>query len=487
MTAPLPGSWRLGWAPGSRRFRDLIVGGHPTQIARLASVTAAAVDRLLDGATVAEASKATGGEAGGLARRLIVEGFAWADPAAGGVDKPGAEQVTVVVPARNAVAELQDLLRDPGAPAWIVVDDGSTDATARIAAHLGAQVVSHAESLGPAAARNTGWRLATTPFVLFADADAGLPAHWEEAMAHFADPAVAAVVPRVGPSHSGSPLSLGAAYEAARFAYDLGDQAGDVGPGRRLSYATTVAMFVRTHALAEVGGFAEDLRYGEDLDLVQRLTAAGWTIRYEPRCVASHATRTRLRDVFRLHHRYGTPLAELTRRRGRGDGLGTTSVAAAASVVLALVGRPTRGAALFAAGTVVRAATLSLGSGAQGDEQDSVPVSLGVSVAGRIELQSLRTTAAAVTGPWLPAAAFVARRSRRGLAVLAAAVVGRHLAEWRRLRPAIDPASWVALRVADDVSTATGIWRGCVRAHTIAPLLPRIRHLDVGVPTWEDR
>ncbi|MBU4264108.1 MAG: glycosyltransferase [Proteobacteria bacterium] len=54
----------------------------------------------------------------------------------------------------------------------IVVDDGSTDDTARRLAGYGAQVRSiHQENRGPAAARNTGIRAAEGAFVAFLDSD----------------------------------------------------------------------------------------------------------------------------------------------------------------------------------------------------------------------------------------------------------------------------------------------------------------------------
>jgi glycosyltransferase involved in cell wall biosynthesis len=81
--------------------------------------------------------------------------------------------ITVIIPTRDealhircCVASARPLGR------VIVVDSGSTDATRRIAAEHGAEVVEHAWE-GPAAQKN--WALAsldiTTPWVLFLDAD----------------------------------------------------------------------------------------------------------------------------------------------------------------------------------------------------------------------------------------------------------------------------------------------------------------------------
>ena len=56
--------------------------------------------------------------------------------------------------------------------------------------------------------------------------------------------------------------------------------------------------------------FDPALRYGEDVDLVWRLEAAGWRIRYEPDVVVLHDERDRIARRFW----YGTSAAPLARR-----------------------------------------------------------------------------------------------------------------------------------------------------------------------------
>jgi glycosyltransferase involved in cell wall biosynthesis len=86
--------------------------------------------------------------------------------------------VSVIVPARDAAATLARTLRglegQQGAPEFevVVVDDGSTDATARLAA--ASPVVStlvEGGGEGPARARNAGAAHATAPALAFLDAD----------------------------------------------------------------------------------------------------------------------------------------------------------------------------------------------------------------------------------------------------------------------------------------------------------------------------
>ncbi len=88
---------------------------------------------------------------------------------------PDALPISVVIPAFNAAAYLAEALdsvasqRQPPAET-IVVDDGSTDATGRIARDYGVRVVTH-ENRGLAEARNSGIAAASMPWIALLDAD----------------------------------------------------------------------------------------------------------------------------------------------------------------------------------------------------------------------------------------------------------------------------------------------------------------------------
>jgi glycosyltransferase involved in cell wall biosynthesis len=106
--------------------------------------------------------------------------------------QPGARSATavsdlaIVVPARNEAANLPHLLRELAstlAPLRahglvadvIVVDDGSTDATARSALLHGAEVVRHGTALGNGAAVKRGIRHARRRWILLLDGDGQHP------------------------------------------------------------------------------------------------------------------------------------------------------------------------------------------------------------------------------------------------------------------------------------------------------------------------
>lgn len=85
--------------------------------------------------------------------------------------------ISVVIPAYNAAdtvgAAIESCLQQTAPPfEIIVVDDGSSDETAKIATqYQQIRFISLSENAGPSAARNKGWNLATGDIIAFLDSD----------------------------------------------------------------------------------------------------------------------------------------------------------------------------------------------------------------------------------------------------------------------------------------------------------------------------
>lgn len=89
-------------------------------------------------------------------------------------------QVSVILPAYNEAEALPVVVKDirenvPGAEI-VVVDDASSDATAKVAQDLGCVVRSHHTNRGKGSAMRTGFDASTGGIVVFMDADATYPA-----------------------------------------------------------------------------------------------------------------------------------------------------------------------------------------------------------------------------------------------------------------------------------------------------------------------
>ena len=434
----------------------VLLGGQPVRLLRLTRAGADLVAAWTGGAPVGADRGARA-----LAARLVAAGLAHPRPAAG---PWGREDVAVVVPARDRPDALAACLAWLG-PAGdvVVVDDGSRDPAtlAAVAAEGGARVVRRPVSGGPAAARNTGLRATSAPLVAFVDSDTLPVGDWlEPLLRHFADPSVGAVAPRIRVPAGGGAV---AAYEAVRSPLDLGTAPGVVAPGHRISFVPSATLVVRREAVGEAG-FDEAMRFGEDVDLVWRLGAAGWSVRYEPAAEVEHPHRSGPRAWLAQRVAYGSSAGALAQRHpGRLHHV-VVPTWAIAPWVLGLAGRPGWALAAAATGTALVVARLPALPGVRREV-----ALMAAGAHGRVARQAFDACWRAY--PPLLAAALATRRGRRlvagGLAVSVAL-------DWRERRPALDPVRYGALRVADDLAYATGVWLGCIRARQAGPLLPAL-------------
>jgi len=467
---PLPGGFRVVLDPAARRLDGgrTLLGGAPLRLLRLSEAGGRLLDRLLDGATVAEAAAAERADAGRLARRLVDAGVAHPRPPAGGHPGPVAAVVPVRDRADRVGRTVAALAGVAGVAEVVAVDDGSRDASGAVARAAGARVVQRAVPGGPAAARNAGLAATTAPLVAFVDSDCVPEPGWlGPLLAHFADPAVAAVAPRIGGRRAtgGRPFER---YESVRAPEDRGPVEGLVRPRGRIAYVPTAALLVRRDALVAVGGFDEALRFGEDVDLVWRLVDAGWTVRYEPASRVRHDHRRTLGPLLARRLAYGTSAAPLARRHAHRVAPLQVSAWSALAWALAGLGHP------LAGGTVAAATTARAARGLSRLEH---PWREAARVAGTGHWRAGRLVADAVVRTWLPLAVAAASGNRRARLVLLACVGVAGLADWRERRPALDPVRYVGLRLLEDAAYCTGVWLGCARHRTLAPLLPDLSGL----------
>ena len=417
MTTPLPAGFRIELDPGTRQLApDLWFGGSPARILRLTAAGQAAWHELRAGPVTTRAG-------GLLARKLTDAGLAHPRPPT----PSSAPDVTVVIP----VYERHLAVLDAGCPV-VVVDDGSPDP---VAAPPGAALIRRDVNGGPGAARNTALAALTSEFVAFLDSDCVPPPGWIGALAaHFSDPLVAAVAPRI----------------TADAALDLGADPARVLPGGRVGYVPTAALVCRRSVLPR---FDESMRTGEDVDLVWRLHEAGWRVRYEPTVQVRHIAPATWPARMARRYRYGTSAAPLARRH---PGAVTHLVLhpwPAATVAALLARRPSVALLAFTAGVLTTGRTLRRA----GVPRDGV----------------VRATFTGVTQTWLG----VGRYGTQLAAPALAAAAARGGSTWRRVAAAallLGPARFSLPRIADDIAYGVGVWSGCWSEKTIAPIRPAI-------------
>jgi mycofactocin system glycosyltransferase len=474
---PVPAGLRLRPDPGLTTLDDgrVLLGGSPCRLLRLGPAGARQVAAWWHGDPVPDAPAARA-----LARRLLETGMAHPDLSPGppgaqvhrgpGLPGLGPDGVTVVIPVRDRPAALARCLAGCRGLRVIVVDDGSTGerAVAAAAADAGARCLRLPVSVGPGAARNAGLAAVATPLVAFVDSDCVPRPGWlDPLLGHFADPAVAAVGPRIiadqdGPG--GPPSGWLASYERIGSALDMGPAPSIVRPGARVGYLPTAALVVRRDRVGR--GFAEDMTSGEDVDFVWRLAEAGWQVRYEPAAAVAHTHRTRFGPWFARRFHYGTSAAPLELRHpGRVPAVSMSGWSALAWLAAA-AGQPAGAAAVLAGTTALLARRL------RPVTHDAWPVALRLAGGGTV--MAGRLLGSAVSRGWWPAAVPAAAALPRLRLPLAALVLAPPVLDWRDQRPPMDPVRYVTARLLGDVAYSLGVWQGCVANATARPLLPRL-------------
>jgi mycofactocin system glycosyltransferase len=215
-------------------------------------------------------------------------------------------------------------------------------------------------------------------------------------------------------------------------------------------------------------GFDESMRVAEDVDLVWRLVAAGWRVRYEPSAAVAHEHRAATVEWLRRRAFYGTGAALLAARHGAAVAPVVLSPWSAAAWALALTGRPS-GALAGAAVLAVATARLAPRLARPGQR---APVGLAAVLVVRGSAAAGKTLARSVTRHHWPlalAAAAVSRRARR--LVAAAAVADAALAWWPH-RGRVGPLRFAAGRRLEDLAYGAGLWAGALRARDPGALLP---------------
>lgn len=451
---------RLGEATKIIDGGAALVGGSPARYVRLS----AAARECLRGREVT-ASTPT---AAALAEKLLDMGMA--DPVVDLLDEV-ATDCTVVIPVYNRANQLHRLLasvRDATAgatskPRVIVVDDCSADpqAIAKVAHDFGAECIALEKNQGPAAARNAGLAQVTTEFVVFLDSDIVIGSQTiATLLKHFADPKVAIVAPRVrGLATDGGWIGR---YEDVSSSLDLGPVAASIKPRTNHSWIPAAAMAARVSAVSS--GFDTEMQVGEDVDLVWRVSKAGWRIRYEPTATAQHEHRTNTREWAKRKQDYGTSAVALAKRHPEAIPPAILAPWGIGVMVTLLVQRKWSLPVAIVIGVLVALRGSRQFSSAQH------PLALSASLTAKGFEAAFSQVSALMLRHWWPLTligCLFSRRVRKATLAMALIDVSR---EYVRRAPKMDPVSFGAARRLDDIAYGSGVWLASLRARTLAAL-----------------
>lgn len=205
-------------------------------------------------------------------------------------------EVSVIVPVYNGADTLEGALASILAQGCtdlevIVVDDGSTDASAAVASRYGPPVrCLRRANGGPSAARNQGLDLARGRFVSFLDADDTWPAG---RLRHHLD---------LFARHPETDIVIGATWTYSAPGAD--GRALPLLPAPLIQHQLGSATY-RRKIFDRVGSLDETLRYGEDLDWFRRALAAGAALRLTGEVALEYRMRPGSLSDGRSDHRHG--------------------------------------------------------------------------------------------------------------------------------------------------------------------------------------
>lgn len=231
--------------------------------------------------------------------------------------------VSIIVPAYNEGSVIERALTSLMKLEYpeyevLVVDDGSTDDTLRIASEWEGQrgagefrVVTKPNG-GKASTLNAGIAMSKHPLVVCMDADSYVePRTLLEAARHFADPAVGAVAGNVKVENRGK---LIAKLQALEYIEGLNM------PRRAQGFVSAVnivpgpvGMF-RREALEEIGGYDTDT-FAEDADLTLKMMSAGWRVEYEDQAIAWSEAPDSWMDLAQQRYRWTRGILQAIRKR----------------------------------------------------------------------------------------------------------------------------------------------------------------------------
>ncbi|MCP4642373.1 MAG: glycosyltransferase [bacterium] len=245
-------------------------------------------------------------------------------------------RVSIVIPAHNGEATLAECLeaclnQTQPADEVIVVDDGSTDDTARIAEGYDVHYVWQ-ENRGPAAARNRGAAEATGEVVAFTDSDCVPAEDWLEHLTAGFEDGVISVGGTYGMANP-EPLLARIVHEEIALRHERF--------GKEVDFLGSFNVAYRKEAFEAVGGFDEafTMASGEDNDLAYRLADHG-TLRFARDAVVNHYHPDRLRPYLRTQMWHGCWRVKLYRkhpkRKGSGDRYAGTADLLAPGLILLL-------------------------------------------------------------------------------------------------------------------------------------------------------
>src|SRR5215218_7724320 len=214
---------------------------------------------------------------------------------------PRASVVVCAYQAEDTIEECLRSLTELDYPDYevLVVDDGSTDATAQIARSFPVRLLSK-DRLGLSGARNVGLEQAEGEFVAYIDADAQADSDWLTYLALLLE------VPGTAGAGGPNPVPPDDPPVAQCVARAPGGPIHVLLDDERAEHVPGCNMAFWRERLLEIGGFDPIYRAaGDDVDVCWKLLDRGYDIRFHPSALVWHRRRDSVKAFWRQQLGYG--------------------------------------------------------------------------------------------------------------------------------------------------------------------------------------
>ncbi|MEW6040339.1 MAG: glycosyltransferase, partial [Elusimicrobiota bacterium] len=244
--------------------------------------------------------------------------------------------ISVIIPVKNGEKTIGKCLESVFNLDWpdfevIVVNDGSTDSTAKIlndfsVKHKNMKIIT-TPGLGPSDARNLAIKEASGEFIAFTDGDCTLDRNWPAELHNgFSNDKIAGV----GGDQLSPEDDTQFGKTVAGFLKTIGFVTGYIKPavgqssgGKNcpqgmpvVDHNPTCCVMYRKKIFEEAGGFYSGLWPGEDVEFDRRLSKLGYRHIYNPQAKVYHYRPQNIRSFSKMMYSYGRVQSWLVRKFG---------------------------------------------------------------------------------------------------------------------------------------------------------------------------
>ncbi|MEM0084793.1 MAG: glycosyltransferase [Candidatus Methanomethylicia archaeon] len=233
------------------------------------------------------------------------------------------KRVSIIIPVKNMENSIEDLLKSIMELDYpkdkievIIVDGGSNDKTLEIASKYPVKILKE-DGKGPNYGRNIGIKTASGEIYAFTDGDCILPKDWlKKIVEKIDDEEVGCVGGSVFVAEClKDNLIAKYADESIMRIMPIAKTTEKIHEVKLFKHLATCNMAVKRKVIEEIGGFEDDLKVFEDIDLIVKICKKGYKVLRSPEIYVWHKHREGVWKLIKQTFNYGRGAFAFLRKR----------------------------------------------------------------------------------------------------------------------------------------------------------------------------